>query len=141
MPAYSIVMVPPGDLIHATSPGKLDVPDRPIIPFIEGDGTGPDIWRASPAVFDAAVNKACRGERRGEEADRVSPERDGGQEYPLSPDERRRREAGLARGDGAARARGGRVRARARAAQPHVRPQGQHHEVHRGRLPRLGLRP
>ena len=40
------------------SPEKLNVPDRPIIPFIEGDGTGPDIWRASVRAFDAAVDKA-----------------------------------------------------------------------------------
>ena len=38
--------------------GKLNVPDQPIIPFIEGDGIGPDIWAASVAVFDAAVEKA-----------------------------------------------------------------------------------
>jgi isocitrate dehydrogenase len=44
--------------------GKLSVPDRPILPFIEGDGTGPDIWRASRAVFDAAVEKAYRGKRK-----------------------------------------------------------------------------
>jgi isocitrate dehydrogenase len=44
--------------------GRLSVPDRPIIPFIEGDGTGPDIWRASQRVFDAAVEKAYRGKRR-----------------------------------------------------------------------------
>ncbi len=44
--------------------GKLQVPDTPIIPFIEGDGTGPDIWRASQHVFDAAVEKAYRGKRR-----------------------------------------------------------------------------
>ena len=35
--------------------GRLQVPDRPILPFIEGDGTGPDIWAASQPVFDAAV--------------------------------------------------------------------------------------
>ncbi len=44
--------------------GRLTVPDRPIIPFIEGDGTGPDIWRASQRVFDAAVEKAYGGKRR-----------------------------------------------------------------------------
>lgn len=44
--------------------GKLRVPDRPIIPFIEGDGTGPDIWRASQPVFDAAVEKAYGGQRK-----------------------------------------------------------------------------
>jgi isocitrate dehydrogenase len=43
--------------------GKLTVPDRPIIPFIEGDGTGPDIWRASVRLFDAAVAKAYGGRR------------------------------------------------------------------------------
>jgi isocitrate dehydrogenase len=42
----------------------LDVPDEPIIPFIEGDGTGPDIWAASVRVFDAAVEKAYGGDRR-----------------------------------------------------------------------------
>src|SRR5580765_547466 len=44
--------------------GRLDVPDRPIIPYIEGDGTGPDIWRASQVVFDAAVKKAYGGKRQ-----------------------------------------------------------------------------
>jgi len=44
--------------------GKLAVPDNPIIPFIEGDGTGPDIWNASVRVFDAAVNKVYNGKRR-----------------------------------------------------------------------------
>ncbi|MGB7157828.1 MAG: isocitrate dehydrogenase (NADP(+)) [Tepidisphaeraceae bacterium] len=44
--------------------GKLNVPDQPIIPFIEGDGTGPDIWRASVRVFDAAVEKAYQGKRK-----------------------------------------------------------------------------
>ena len=44
--------------------GKLSVPDRPIIPFIEGDGTGPDIWRASVRVLDGAVAKAYGGKRK-----------------------------------------------------------------------------
>ncbi|WP_139924518.1 NADP-dependent isocitrate dehydrogenase [Hymenobacter sp. DG01] len=44
--------------------GKLNVPDQPIIPFIEGDGTGPDIWAASVRVFDAAVEKAYGGSRK-----------------------------------------------------------------------------
>src|SRR5437773_10959802 len=44
--------------------GQLVVPDDPIIPFIEGDGTGPDIWRASVRVFDAAVQKAYAGKRK-----------------------------------------------------------------------------
>ncbi|TGE25881.1 NADP-dependent isocitrate dehydrogenase [Hymenobacter aquaticus] len=44
--------------------GKLNVPDQPVIPFIEGDGTGPDIWAASVRVFDAAVAKAYGGSRK-----------------------------------------------------------------------------
>jgi isocitrate dehydrogenase len=44
--------------------GKLSTPDNPIIPFIEGDGTGPDIWRSARAVFDAAVEKAYGGKRK-----------------------------------------------------------------------------
>jgi isocitrate dehydrogenase len=44
--------------------GRLEVPDRPIVPFIEGDGTGPDIWRASQRVLDAAVERAYGGSRR-----------------------------------------------------------------------------
>jgi isocitrate dehydrogenase len=63
MPGYSIVTVPAGDRIHVAG-GTLQVPDRPIIPFIEGDGTGPDIWKASRLVFDAAVEKASGGKRR-----------------------------------------------------------------------------
>ena len=44
--------------------GRFAVPDNPIIPFIEGDGTGPDIWRAARAVFDAAVQKAYGGKKK-----------------------------------------------------------------------------
>lgn len=44
--------------------GVLNVPNNPIVPFIEGDGTGPDIWRASYRVLDAAVEKAYKGERK-----------------------------------------------------------------------------
>jgi isocitrate dehydrogenase len=44
--------------------GKMIVPDQPVIPYIEGDGTGPDIWNASVAVFDAAIEKAYSGKRR-----------------------------------------------------------------------------
>src|SRR5947207_9412504 len=64
MSAYSIVTVPPGDAIRIGADGRLQVPDRPILPFIEGDGTGPDIWRASQAVFDAALEMAYRGKRK-----------------------------------------------------------------------------
>ena len=44
--------------------GKLVVPDRPVIPFVEGDGTGPDIWRAASRTIDAAVEKAYAGEKK-----------------------------------------------------------------------------
>jgi isocitrate dehydrogenase len=44
--------------------GRLNIPDDPIIPFIEGDGVGPDIWAASENVFDAAIKKAYHGKRR-----------------------------------------------------------------------------
>jgi len=44
--------------------GKLEVPSNPVIPFIEGDGTGPDIWRASVRIFDAALEKAFAGKRK-----------------------------------------------------------------------------
>jgi isocitrate dehydrogenase len=49
--------------ITMTETGQLNVPDRPTLPFIEGDGTGPDIWRATRLVLDAAVAKAYGGER------------------------------------------------------------------------------
>jgi isocitrate dehydrogenase len=53
-----------GSKITQDAQGRLSVPDQPIIPFIEGDGTGPDIWRASVRVFDAAVLKAYGGARK-----------------------------------------------------------------------------
>ena len=52
-----------GDTITMQS-GRLEVPSQPVIPFIEGDGTGPDIWRASQHVFDAAVRRAYGDKRR-----------------------------------------------------------------------------
>src|SRR5690349_13186552 len=58
-----MAQVPNGDKITLKN-GKLSVPDHPILPFIEGDGTGRDIWRASQAVFDAAVEKAYGGKRK-----------------------------------------------------------------------------
>ena len=53
-----------GQLISTASDGTLQVPENPIIPFIEGDGTGPDIWRASKRVLDAAVEKSSNGKRK-----------------------------------------------------------------------------
>ena len=61
--AYQNVTPPEGGRIRIDN-GKLVVPDQPVIPFIEGDGTGPDIWRAAVRVFDAAVAKAYGGRRR-----------------------------------------------------------------------------
>jgi len=55
---------PSGGAKISIANGKLTVPNNPIIPFIEGDGTGPDIWRASVRVFDAAVAKAYGGKRK-----------------------------------------------------------------------------
>jgi isocitrate dehydrogenase len=58
------LQVPLGGEKITIANGKLRVPDQPIVPFIEGDGTGPDIWRASVRVFDAAVKKAYGGNRK-----------------------------------------------------------------------------
>jgi isocitrate dehydrogenase len=63
-PSYNGVAVPPDGKPVDYSAGAFRVPDRPILPFIEGDGTGRDIWKASRLVFDAAVEKAFAGRRR-----------------------------------------------------------------------------
>ncbi|MDA8412328.1 MAG: NADP-dependent isocitrate dehydrogenase [Desulfobacteraceae bacterium] len=62
--AYTYLTVPTGDKITMGSDGKLIVPDNPIIPFIEGDGTGVDIWKASVRVFDEAVEKVYGSKRK-----------------------------------------------------------------------------
>jgi len=61
---YQHVKVPMGEKIIMGADGKLRVPDNPIIPFIEGDGTGPDIWKAAVRVFEAAVQKAYSGKKK-----------------------------------------------------------------------------
>ena len=61
---YANVKVPEGGAKIGIQNGKLQVPDNPIIPFIEGDGTGRDIWRASQRVLTAAVEKAYAGKRK-----------------------------------------------------------------------------
>ncbi len=61
--AYKDVTPPRGGKITIAN-GKLTVPENPILPFIRGDGTGPDIWAASVRVFDAAVQKAYGGKRK-----------------------------------------------------------------------------
>jgi isocitrate dehydrogenase len=63
MSKIEIVVPPQGEKITLRD-GALRVPDHPVVPFIEGDGTGPDIWRASVRVFDAAVRKAYGDRRR-----------------------------------------------------------------------------
>src|ERR1700740_765123 len=62
--SYNGVSVPSDGKKIGYARGKYDVPENPIIPFIEGDGTGRDIWKASRRVFDAAVDKAYKGKRR-----------------------------------------------------------------------------
>src|SRR5262245_36761161 len=61
--AYKDITPPAGGKISIQN-GKLNVPENPILPFIRGDGTGPDIWAASVRVFDAAVQKAYGGKRK-----------------------------------------------------------------------------
>src|ERR1700681_3932460 len=62
--SYNGLPVPANGARITYSNGRYQVPDNPIIPFIEGDGTGRDIWKASVRVFDAAVQKAYQGKRR-----------------------------------------------------------------------------
>jgi isocitrate dehydrogenase len=62
--SYNGVTVPSDGKGIGYSAGKYEVPENPIVPFIEGDGTGRDIWKASRRVFDAAVDKAYKGKRR-----------------------------------------------------------------------------
>jgi isocitrate dehydrogenase len=61
---YTHIQVPESGAKVSIQGGKLQVPDNPILPFIEGDGTGPDIWRASVRVLDAAVEKAYGGKKK-----------------------------------------------------------------------------
>src|SRR5262245_42723670 len=64
MPVFNGVPTPTDGQLIRVEGGKLRVPDKPSIPFIESDGTGPDIWRASERLFNAAVEKAYNGARR-----------------------------------------------------------------------------
>jgi len=61
--AYQSVQPPIGEKITISN-GKIQCPDNPVVPFIRGDGTGPDIWAASVRVFDAAVEKAYKGSKK-----------------------------------------------------------------------------
>ncbi|MDQ3010183.1 MAG: isocitrate/isopropylmalate family dehydrogenase, partial [Acidobacteriota bacterium] len=64
MPTFNGVPAPTDGQRISVEAGRLKVPDNPIIPYIEGDGIGRDIWKASQRVFDAAVEKAYGGQRR-----------------------------------------------------------------------------
>ena len=65
MPEYKNIIVPKeGERIQIDAQNRITVPDHPIIPFIEGDGTGPDIWKASRHVFDEAVKKVYGGKKK-----------------------------------------------------------------------------
>jgi len=64
MPNFSTIKAPTTGTAITRKDGRLVVPDDPIVPYIEGDGTGPDIWRASVRVLDAAVAKAYGGQRK-----------------------------------------------------------------------------
>ncbi|MGH9392945.1 MAG: isocitrate/isopropylmalate family dehydrogenase, partial [Terriglobales bacterium] len=63
MRSYNGTAVPAGEMIQLRE-GRFAVPDQPIIPYVEGDGTGPDIWKASRPVWDAAVEICYRGRRK-----------------------------------------------------------------------------
>jgi isocitrate dehydrogenase len=64
MPGYHFIRVPDQGSAITIDGGVLRVPDQPIVPFIEGDGTGPDIWKATQRVLDAAVDKASGGRHK-----------------------------------------------------------------------------
>ena len=64
MPSYTLAKVPSRGERISYEAGVLKVPDNPIIPYVEGDGTGADIWRAAVRVFDAAVEKAFQGQKK-----------------------------------------------------------------------------
>jgi isocitrate dehydrogenase len=64
MPNYSKINIPADGQKIGFKKGKISVPDNPVIAFIEGDGIGPDIWKASKMVFDAAVEKAFNGKKK-----------------------------------------------------------------------------
>jgi len=63
MGSYTHITVPAGEKIDVAADGVVQTPDRPIVAFIEGDGTGPDIWRAAKMVFDAAIRHCYAAKR------------------------------------------------------------------------------
>ena len=95
--SYNGVPVPASGARITYSNGTYQVPDNPIIPFIEGDGTGRDIWKASQRVFDAAVEKAYGGKRRIKWFEIFAGEKAFGQVQHLAAGRLRCRRARLAR--------------------------------------------
>ena len=87
MPNYTHLKPPASGESITMSGGTLSVPDHPVIPYIEGDGTGPDIWRASQLVFDAAVKKAYGGKRRIEWFEVLAGEKANNQVQSWLPDD------------------------------------------------------
>src|SRR5688500_7265338 len=85
--ADPVLTPPPGGEKITISGGRLAVPANPIIPFIEGDGTGPDIWAASVRVMDAAVDKAYGGKRKIEWKEVLAGEKAFNQTGSWLPDE------------------------------------------------------
>lgn len=64
MPKYEHIQIPANGSPITLTHGKLNVPDQPVVPFIEGDGIGPDIWKSAVRVLDAAVEKAYQGQKK-----------------------------------------------------------------------------
>jgi len=64
MPKYEHIEIPANGSPITLTHGKLNVPDQPVVPFIEGDGIGPDIWKSAVRVLDAAVEKAYQGQKK-----------------------------------------------------------------------------
>src|SRR5438094_2505835 len=87
MASFKDVVAPADGQKITHAGGQLKVPDKPIIPFIEGDGIGPDIWRASVRVFDAAVAKAYGGKRHVEWREVLAGEKSFKQLNTWLPDE------------------------------------------------------
>src|SRR2546428_16926 len=117
--------------------GHWIVPDHPIIPFIVGDGTGPDIWRAAAKVFDAAVARTSGGKRSVVWREILAGEKSFNQSGDWLPD---RYQADVEIRIAAPDREGDPVRDQAAASFRDPRSQRQHHEVHGRRVSGLGVR-
>ena len=94
---YNGVAIPADGKKIGYAAGKYDVPDNPIVPFIEGDGTGRDIWKASLRVFNAAVEKAYKGKRRVAWYEVFAGEKAKAKFDNWLPDDTDRRDSGISR--------------------------------------------